>query len=167
MPAPARNRGHRLAAYRRCSADPVWHEAATAGRASRMYRAGVTGVVLSLTGPGPDDPPCGAEVAGFRRLRQRRIMFWSLFAAFVPIAGGAILLGSRIGLVLGIGWAIAVGASDALLAWSRCPRCSGPCFSYGLRHNVWAERCASCGVRLYWPPERLRTITDVRVGAGR
>ena len=124
-------------------------------------------MVLSLKGPGPDDAPSGSEIAGFRTLRQRRIVFWSLFIAFLPVAGGASVLGERVRLVVATCWMIAVVVSDALLAWSRCPRCDGRCFAYGLRHNVWAERCASCGVRLYWPHESLRIGQDGRSDARR
>ena len=64
MPAPARNRGHRLAAYRQCWADPwCW-----IGR--DVVEAGVVSAVASALECGL--APLGGAYVGPRRQEQRR-----------------------------------------------------------------------------------------------
>ena len=113
----------------------------------------------------PDDEVAAApreyERAAFRRIRSLRRLFWFLWAAYIPVAGGTMIVLMRLGVpenaavMVAVAWLGAFAVVGILHGLSKCPRCKESCFRRALWSNPWATRCMHCGVRLYWDEHDL------------
>ena len=94
-----------------------------------------------------------SEKAAAREYYKRNLVFWGLFAAYIP---GLLLIGAPLARVFGLGnemgivalaWLAGVAVVGMWRLNFRCPRCNNRFYYKGWYKNTFTTKCVHCGFR--------------------